>query len=141
MNCRKKYMRKQENVFITFQASNWKNRDQYGRTSFNGVKNNPAQDRQESLITKQTSQLGPSKKYRYVEQNIHSLGPGFRRGGEKKAFNEDAPLFLYRVRACEIRNKKGFNRQQFAPLFSVIFLPWYIPLLLTFRKMKAGSTM
>lgn len=51
-------MRKQENVFITFQASNWKNRDQYSRTSFNGVKNNPPQDRQESLIAKQTGQLG-----------------------------------------------------------------------------------
>lgn len=55
---RQKYMRKQENVFITFQASNWKNRDQYSRTSFNGVKNNPPQDRQESLIAKQTGQLG-----------------------------------------------------------------------------------
>lgn len=51
-------MRKQENVFITFQASNWKNRDQYSRTSFNGVKNNPARNRQESLIAKQTGQLG-----------------------------------------------------------------------------------
>lgn len=55
---REKYMRKQENVFITFQASNWKNRDQYSRTSFNGVKNNPPQDRQESLTAKQTGQLG-----------------------------------------------------------------------------------
>lgn len=54
-------MRKQENVFITFQASNWKNRDQYSRTSFNGVKNNPPQDRQESLIAKQTGQLGLGK--------------------------------------------------------------------------------
>lgn len=54
-------MRKQENVFITFQASNWKNRDQYSRTSFNGVKNNPPRDRQESLIAKQTGQLGPGR--------------------------------------------------------------------------------
>lgn len=57
-------MRKQENVFITFQASNWKNRDQYSRTSFNGVKNNPPQDRQESLIAKQTGQLGPGRAQR-----------------------------------------------------------------------------
>lgn len=35
---REKYTRKQENVFITFQASNWKNRDQYSRTSLSGVK-------------------------------------------------------------------------------------------------------
>lgn len=55
---REKYTRKQENVFITFQVSNWKNRDQYSRTSFNGVKNNPPQDRQESLTAKQTGQLG-----------------------------------------------------------------------------------
>lgn len=54
-------MRKQENVFITFQASNWKNRDQYSRTSFNGVKNNPPQDRQESLIAEQTGQLGAGR--------------------------------------------------------------------------------
>lgn len=54
-------MRKQENVFITFQASNWKNRDQYSRTSFNGVKNNSPQDRQESLIAKQTGELGPGR--------------------------------------------------------------------------------
>lgn len=57
-----KYMRKQENVFITFQASNWKNRDQYSRTSFNGVKNNPPHARQESLIAKQTGQLAPGRR-------------------------------------------------------------------------------
>lgn len=67
---REKYMRKQENVFIASQASNWKNRDQYSRTSFNGVKNNPPQDRQESLIAKQTGQLGLGRAF-----GTPALGP------------------------------------------------------------------
>ena len=119
-------MRKQENVFITFQASNWKNRDQYSRTSFNGVKNNPPQDRQESLIAKQTGQLGPGRAQRDAGAGAIPPASAARDSGTR----DEATNGRCSEATQQNIPPKRATWQQFAAFSPLIFHPWYLPFIL-----------
>lgn len=132
---REKYMRKQENVFITFQASNWKNRDQYSRTSFNGVKNNPPQDRQESLTAKQTGQLGPGRVQRDAGAGAIPPASAARdaatrdkatNGRSSKATQQNIP-------------PKRATWQRFAAFSPLTFHLWYFPFTLMIAELARST--